>query len=57
MPTEKIIKPAQSKWALPNKLVSEENGTFRFRVDYLKLNSVAVQDLYPRPRLNECIDY
>ncbi len=34
----------------------KQTGKWRFFVDYRKLNSVAVRDSYPLPRMDDCID-
>ena len=51
-----IVEPSNSSWASPIVLVSKEDGTTRFCVDYRKLNDVTVKDGYRLPRVDECLD-
>ena len=49
-----LIEPANSECASPVVLVPKPDGSLC--VDYRKLNSLTVQDTYPPPRMDECID-
>jgi len=51
-----VIEPAKTAWASPVVFVPKPNGSLRFCVDYRKLNAMTVQDSYPIPRMDECID-
>jgi hypothetical protein len=53
---EGIIEPATSEWSSPDVLVPKRDGGMRFSVDYRNLNNLAERDVYPQPRLDECID-
>jgi len=51
-----LIKPAHSVWSSPVVLVRKKDGSWRFCVDYRKLNSMTIQDAYPLPRIDESLD-
>ena len=37
-------------------LVRKKDKTWRFRIDYRKLNAVTMQDAYPLPHIDESLD-
>lgn len=51
-----IIEPSTSEWQSPVVLVKKKNGTYRFAVDYRKLNAVTKPMSFPLPRLEDVFD-
>lgn len=52
----KIAEPSNSSWASPCLLVKKPDSTLRPCTDYRKLNSVTKPDLFPLPRMEDCVD-
>ena len=46
-----VIRPSTSPWASPVCLVKKPDGSYRFRIDYRKVNAVSVSDAYPTPNI------
>ena len=51
-----VIRPSNSPWSSPIVMVRKKDGSFRFCVDYRKLNDVTTKDAYPLPRIDESLD-
>ncbi|KAI9550771.1 hypothetical protein GHT06_004558 [Daphnia sinensis] len=56
MPADGIVTSSRSPWSSSVVLVKKNNGEIRFCVDYRRLNSVTVKDVYPLPRIEDVLD-
>jgi len=52
-----VIEPLRAEWAFPVVLVPKPDGTMRFCVKCRQPNAVTVRDVYPLPRMDDCIDF
>ena len=50
------IECSDSPWCSPVVLVQKKDKSYRFCIDYRKLNNVTVKDSFPIANLNDCLD-
>lgn len=53
---DKVIRESTSPWASPVILKKKPDGTYRFLVDFRRLNAVTKKDAYPQPTTEELLN-
>ena len=51
-----IIEPSTSQFGSPVLLVTKQDGSYRFCIDYRKLNSMTKADSHPLSRSDDCLE-
>lgn len=52
---DNIVRPSTSPWSSPVILKKKPDGTFRFLVDFRRLNAITKKDAYPQPSAEELL--
>ena len=50
-----ILRPSHSPWSSPVLLKRKPDGTYRFLVDFRRLNAITQKDSYPQPSAEELL--
>ena len=51
-----LITPSTSPYASPVLLVQKKDGSWRFCVDYRRLNDITIKNRFPMPLVDEILD-
>jgi hypothetical protein len=57
MLVNRIIEPARGEWCASVVLVKKKDGTYRFCVDYRKVNAVTEKDVYNLPNMHDILEH
>jgi len=52
-----VIDSSMSSWTSPVCLVQKQDNTFRFCIDYRRVNAVSKEDAYPIPYIQDALDH
>jgi len=56
LPAAGLITPSTSPYASPLLLVQKKDGSWRFCVDYRRLNDITIKNRFPMPLVDEILD-
>ena len=51
-----VLEPSDAEWSFRVHVVPNPGDHFRFCVDYRRLNERTVKNIYPIPRMDDCLD-
>jgi len=57
MITSGVIELSQSPWASPVCLVEKKDDTYRFCIDYRRVNAINKKDAFPIPDIHDALDH
>ena len=50
-----FIRPSTSPWGTPVLFEKKKDKTLRLCIEYRKLNRVMIKNLYPLPKIDDCL--
>ncbi|KAG8173371.1 hypothetical protein JTE90_015532 [Oedothorax gibbosus] len=53
---KEVVQPSENPWSSPVVLVKKKDGSWRFCVDYRRLNKLTKKEVYPLPRIDDTLD-
>jgi transposase InsO family protein len=51
-----VVEPSTSAWSSPVVMTRKKDGTYRFCIDFRKVNAITKKDAYPLPKVNYILD-
>jgi len=51
-----VIEPSNSPWSFPVCMVRKNDNSYRYCVDYRRMNSVIIKDAFPVPDVKDALD-
>jgi len=51
-----VIEQSNSPWSSPVCMVRKKDGSYRYCVDYRRMNSVTIKDAFPVPDVKDALD-
>jgi len=51
-----VIRPSNSPWSSPVCMVRKKDDSFRFCIDYRRVNAVTIKDAFPVPDVKDALD-
>lgn len=51
-----VIEPSSGPWCSPIVITKRKDGSYRFCIDFRKINAISERDAYPIPQINSTLD-
>ena len=51
-----VVQPSNSAWSSPVVMTRKMDGTYRFCINFRKVNAITKKDAYPLPKINYILD-